>query len=152
MVDVDANFVKTRRLLLGLTQRELAGLAGLKQPLVAAIECGRRQPSLSARESLTKALAVRPSQVVAARRHDIAAVFHRAGLRPPQVFGSVARGDDDVASDLDLLVEFDDQHDIADLLGLEHELSQMLTVKVDLVDARAEGPVLDQARSEAVPL
>lgn len=152
MVDIDADFVKTRRHVLGLTQRELAERAGLKQPLIAAIESGRRKPSTSARHALVKVLAVRPSQVVAARRHDIETVFQRAGLPQPRVFGSVARGDDDVASDLDLVVEFGDQHDITDLLSLEHELSQMLTVKVDIVDARSNGPVLDRARSEAAPL
>lgn len=152
MVDIDANFVKTRRRVLRLTQRELAERTGLKQPLIAAIESGRRQPSTSARRALAEALQVRPSLVISARRHDIATVFQRAGLPQPRIFGSVARGDDAVGSDVDLVVEFGDQNDIADLLALEDELSRMLTVKVDIVDARSAGPVLEQARSEAAPL
>lgn len=152
MARMDGDFVRARRRMLGLTQRELAHRAGLKQPLVAAIESGRRQPSASAQRLLTEALALRPSQALSARRHEIEAVFQRAGLPQPRVFGSVARGDDDASSDLDLVVEFDEEHDIADLLSLQHELSQLLTVDVDVVDARGEGHVLDRARSEAAPL
>lgn len=79
-------------------------------------------------------------------------LFTRAGLPEPLVFGSVARGDDDETSDLDLLVEFTDRHDIVDLLALEHDLQELLTVHVDVVDARADGLVSDHARAEAVAL
>lgn len=152
MVEVYPDFVRARRAILGLSQRELAQRSGVKQPLIAAIETGRRQPSESARLALDAALALRPSTALAARRSEVRAAFERARLPQPRVFGSVARGDDDVSSDVDLIVEFSDRHDIVDLLALESELEEILTVGVDIVDARADGAVLTHARAEAVVL
>jgi hypothetical protein len=145
-------FVRARRHMLGMSQRDLAGRAGVKQPLIAAIEAGRRRPSDAVREALGQALSLRPSTALAARRDEVRALFARAGLPEPQVFGSVARGEDLETSDLDLLVEFTDDHDIVDLLSLQDELEDLLTVRVDIVDARPQGRVLDQARSELIAL
>lgn len=145
-------FVRVRRGILGLTQRQLAEPSGIKQPLIAAIETGRRGPSESVRAALTGALVMRPSVALSACRDDVRELFARAGLPEPRVFGSVARGDDDAASDLDLAVEFTDRHDIIDLLTLQHELEELLTVKVEIVDGRAEGRVADRPRNEAVAL
>jgi predicted nucleotidyltransferase len=138
--------------MLGMSQRELAVTAEVKQPLIAAVESGRRRPSDAVRQSLQRALALRPSQALAARHDEVRAAFERAGLPPPRVFGSVARGEDLEGSDVDLLVDFTDRHDIADLLALADELAQLLAVGVDLVDARAVGEVLERTRSEAVSL
>lgn len=143
------DLLRTRRQILGLSQRDLAARAGVKQSLIAAIEAGRRRASKAAYEALTQAVALRPSVALAARRDDVRALFARAGLSDPRVFGSVARGEDHAESDLDLVVLFTDRHDIVDLLALQHELEELLTVRVDIVDGRAEG-VLDRARSEPV--
>ncbi|MFL1595476.1 XRE family transcriptional regulator [Rhodococcus ruber] len=96
------DFVRLRRGILGLSQRELAERSGIKQPLIAAIETGRRQPSEPARSALTAALPVRPSEALAARHGEVRELFAEAGLPNPRVFGSVARGDDDFASDIGL--------------------------------------------------
>lgn len=141
-------FVRARRHILDLSQRDLALRAGVKQPLIAAIEAGRRRPSDAARDALGRALALRPSTALAACRDDVRALFVRAGLPEPQVFGSVARGEDLETSDVDLLVEFTDEHDIVDLLSLQDKLEELLTVRVDVVDARSKGRALDQARME----
>jgi predicted nucleotidyltransferase len=145
-------FVRTRRRILGLSQRALAERSGVKQPLIAAIEGGRRTPSEASRAALDRALVVRPSRALAARRGEVLALFEHVGLRPPRVFGSVARGEDDELSDLDLVVEFTDRHDIVDLLSLEQALRELLTVKVDVVDARAAGRVTELADVEGVVL
>lgn len=132
-----AHFVHTRRSILGWSQRDLAERAGVKQPLISAIESGRRQPSAQARAALDHALSTRPSVALTARQEQVREMFAQAGLPEPRVFGSVARGDDRTDSDIDLLVEFSDDHDIVDLLRLEHDLEAMLTFGVDLVDARS---------------
>lgn len=147
-----ASFLRTRRAILGLSQRDLAERSGVKQPLIAAIESGRRQPSAPSRAALGHALATRPSVALAARRQQIRELFERAGLPEPRVFGSVARGDDRSESDIDLMVEFSERHDIVDLLTLEHELEALLTFGVDLVDARMRGVVTGHALAEAVAL
>lgn len=152
MVDDYGEFVKRRRHILGMSQRDLAEKAGVKQPLIAAIERGRRSPSVATRAALDDALALRPSTALAARRDAVRATFRRMGLADPLVFGSVARRDDDFSSDVDLLVQFSDAHDIVDLLELEDELERILTVHVDVVDARASGGVVAHARAQAVEL
>jgi predicted nucleotidyltransferase/DNA-binding XRE family transcriptional regulator len=146
------HFVRARRAVLGLSQRDLAARAGVQQPLIAAIEAGRRRPSAASRAALDRTLAIRPSLALEARRSEVLALFARAGLAEPRVFGSVARGEDRESSDVDLLVEFTEKHDIADLLALEDELEELLTVDVDIVDARASGRVTNDARAEAVKL
>ncbi|WP_206065054.1 helix-turn-helix domain-containing protein [Nocardioides sp. JQ2195] len=145
-----ASFMRARRAILGLSQRDLAERSGVKQPLIAAIESGRRHPSPQARARLERALTTRPSVALAARRQQVRELFERAGLPEPRVFGSVARGDDHSDSDIDLMVEFSDAHDIVDLLSLEHELELLLTFNVDLVDARVQGAVTGHGLTEAV--
>ena len=48
--------IKARRIQLGLTQEDLAGLAELDRPYVSMIEVGRKQPSLSVMHRLALAL------------------------------------------------------------------------------------------------
>jgi len=144
--------LKLRRTAAGLTQRQLAELSGVKQPLIAAIERGTRVPSDAARSALEHALQVRPSALLRARRDEVLAALARIGAKDPRVFGSVARGEDDPGSDLDLLVTFPPDADIVTLLTLEEELASILTVPVDVVSSGSSGRVLDRARVEAVPL
>lgn len=144
--------LKLRRAAAGLTQRQLAELSGVKQPLIAAIERGTRVPSDAARTALERALQVRPSVLLRAKRDDVLAAVAKVGAKDPRVFGSVARGDDSPGSDIDLLVTFPPEADIVTLLTLEEELTDLLTVPVDVVSSGSSGRVLDRARAEAVPL
>lgn len=144
--------LKLRRTASGLTQRQLAERSGVKQPMIAAIERGTRAPSDTARAALERVLHVRPSMLLNAKRGDVLAAVARVGASDPRVFGSVARGEDDPGSDIDLLVTFPPEADIVTLLTLEEELSALLTVPVDVVSAGSSGRVLERARVEAVPL
>ncbi|HET8926746.1 MAG TPA: helix-turn-helix domain-containing protein [Microbacterium sp.] len=146
------DFVRARRAILGLSQRELAERAQVKQPTIAAIETGRREASAATRTALDRALDLRPSVALKARREAVLEVLAAAGVARPRVFGSVARGDDVESSDLDIMAEFGRDHDVMDLLELEDELSTLLTVRTEIVDARGAGAVLDHARAESEPL
>jgi predicted nucleotidyltransferase len=53
------------------------------------------------------------------------------------VFGSYARGEQLADSDLDILIDFDTNVNLLDLIGLEQELSEQLGIKVDLVTLRS---------------
>ena len=57
-----------------------------------------------------------------------------AGIVHLHVFGSVARGESNDSSDVDLIAEFDKKKTLTllDLVGLENRLSELLEVKVDL--------------------
>ena len=48
---------------------------------------------------------MRPSEAIAGRLDEVRAIIARYPVRNPRVFGSVARGEDDERSDLDLLVD-----------------------------------------------
>ena len=153
MSDVSyADRLRLRRAAAGLTQRELADASGVKQPLIAAIESGARQPTEATRRALDTALQVRPSQLLHAARPEVLAAVRAVGGTDVRVFGSVAVGTDQPDSDLDLLVTFPPGADIVTLLTLEEELSALLTVPVEVVSAGSTGPVLERALAEAVPL
>ena len=147
-----AERLRLRRAAAGLTQRELATASGVKQPLIAAIESGARQPTASARAALEGALQVRPSQVLRVARDQVLAAVLAIGGENVRVFGSVAHGTDKPDSDIDLLVTFPPGSDIVTLLALEEDLANLLTVPVDVVSAGSSGPVLVRALVEAVPL
>lgn len=147
-----SDWLKLRRTAAGLTQRQLAALSGVKQPLIAAMEQGTRAPSDTAKDALAEVLRVRPSVLLQARRDDVMEAVTKAGATDPRVFGSVARGDDTPGSDLDLLVTFPPEADIVTLLTLEEELADLLTVRVDVVSSGSSGRVIERARAESVAL
>jgi hypothetical protein len=58
------------------------------------------------------------------------------------VFGSVARGEESAVSDIDLLVDLDDDADLIDMVGLSQHLEEQLHRKIDIVPRRAIRPEL----------
>ena len=115
----DAGFagrLRIRRAAAGLSQRDLARASGVKQPLIAAIETGTRQPSEAVRRALEDAIQVRPSQLLQLSRERVLAAVHAIGGDGARVFGSVARRQDRPDSDVDLLVSFPSGADIITLL------------------------------------
>lgn len=58
------------------------------------------------------------------------------------VFGSVARGEADEQSDIDLLVEFSRRVSLLKVVALERQLSNILGRKVDLLTEAAISPYL----------
>lgn len=67
------------------------------------------------------------------RREEILRIAARHGARNVRVFGSVARGEADEKSDIDLLVEFEPERSLLDHAGLVVELEELLGRKVDVV-------------------
>ena len=59
------------------------------------------------------------------------------GVLKISVFGSVARGESDDNSDLDLLVEFERGSTLIEMISLEEELSATLGVEVDVLTAKS---------------
>jgi predicted nucleotidyltransferase len=67
------------------------------------------------------------------------------------IFGSVARGEQTTASDVDVLVEFSEPVGFFTFLDLENFLSSTLGKKVDLVTKRAlKSAVKDQILKDAL--
>lgn len=58
------------------------------------------------------------------------------------VFGSYARGENKRNSDLDILIDFEQQLNLLEIIGLEHELTDRLGIKVNLITLRSLNPQL----------
>ena len=75
-------------------------------------------------------------------REEILRIAAQHGARNVRVFGSVARGDDRADSDVDLLVEMEDDRSLLDLVGLEQDLEDLLRRDVDVLTDASIRPVL----------
>lgn len=74
------------------------------------------------------------------RRTEIERVAGSYGARNLRVFGSVARGESNSDSDLDLLVKFESGRSLLDQAGLQLDLADLLGCKVDVVSEGALTP------------
>jgi len=72
-------------------------------------------------------------ELVKEKRDEILRVAAIHGARNVRIFGSVARGEADDASDIDLLVDMEPGRSLLDLAGLLADLSELLGRKVDVV-------------------
>lgn len=153
----------------GLTQAEVARRASTSQPAVARYEAGLVSPSVDTLHRLLQAcgrrlqlhategdaadLSGRLGRLVRARRKDIAALARLHGAGRVRVFGSVARGEEHAASDIDLLVDLAPGRTLVDIARLTEALTAMLRVDVDVatVDLLRQD-VRTRALREAVPL
>jgi len=87
------------------------------------------------------------------KREDILRVAARRGARNVRVFGSVARGESDAASDVDFLVDLDPDRSLFDLSGLLIDLEAVLQTEVDVVTERGlRARIREKVLLEAVPL
>jgi predicted nucleotidyltransferase len=90
------------------------------------------------------------------QRNAILAVASRCGASNVRVFGSVARGDAIESSDVDLLVDM--QRDLGGfeyfgrLEDLRRDLTELLQIPVDVVDAHGLRRLRNRIFAEAVPL
>lgn len=70
-----------------------------------------------------------------------------------QVFGSVTRGEAQVTSDIDLLVEMDESRSLLDYIGFVQALESLLGCKVDVAEPETlHSLVREQVLQDAVPL
>ena len=134
----------------GLSQAELARRAGVTQSVVSAYESAARQPSLPMLDRLVSATGLelelqvrrRTSQLKGpigtrlwARRNRVKQLAAGHGLSNLRVFGSVARGEETEASDLDLLVDVTPGVGLIGLARAQNDLEELLGTRVDLVPA-----------------
>ena len=92
-------------------------------------------------------------RIILRLRQSLPRYQSRYGVKSLGMFGSYVRGDQTPGSDLDLLVEFAQPPSLLEFLSFEHELSDALGVKVDLVMRDALKPVIgQQILREVVPV
>ena len=167
-----AAVLREARLRAGMSQAELARRAKVAQPVISAYETGRREPGLAMLAKLVEAsghrlrleLVAEPAQVRRLpdtamgrrlRRHRTAIIdaAERRGASNVRVFGSVARGQDNPSSDVDLLVDLAENVGLLGLIGLEREIAATLKRDVDVVPAaNLKTSLASQVFAEAIPL
>jgi len=87
------------------------------------------------------------------KRKKILETAARYGATNVRVFGSVARGEADVTSDIDLLVNMEPGRSLMDLGGLLVELQELLGAEVDVVTEKGlRARIREQVLKDAVPL
>jgi predicted nucleotidyltransferase len=87
------------------------------------------------------------------KRDQVLETAARYGAYDVRVFGSVARGEADAASDIDLLVKLEPGRSLMDLGGLLYDLQNLLGTSVDVVTEKGlRLRIREQVRREAVPL
>lgn len=145
--------IRAEREVAGLTQAALARAAGVAQPNLSAYENGRRTPSPEVLDRLRAALRLRPSSRIARHRESLLEMVAQHRAANPRVFGSIARGEDGPESDVDLLVDFDDDAGLFDEIALRLDLTELLGTRVDVVGSDSlRGAFKDRVLAEAVEL
>lgn len=80
---------------------------------------------------------MKPSAALQRHRMAIRQVVEKHRARNARVFGSVARGEDTEASDLDILVDPTPQTTLFDIGAIRHDLRGLLGVPVDVLTPNA---------------
>ena len=83
-----------------------------------------------------------PARTIDPNREEILRIAALHGARNVRVFASVARGDARADSDVDLLVEMEDDRSLLDLVGLEQDLEDLLRRDVDVLTDASIHPAL----------
>ena len=79
---------------------------------------------------------------IEANRVIILPVLRRHGIKRAGIFGSVVRGEATPESDVDILVELDEQASLLDFIGIKLKLEDALGRRVDLGQYAAIKPGL----------
>lgn len=92
-------------------------------------------------------------EILADKRDEILRLAELHGARNVRVFGSVARGEADQESDIDILVHMEDGRSYFDLVDLWDSLQELLGRHVDIIDDDGLSPYLrDRILAEAIPI
>lgn len=92
-------------------------------------------------------------EILAAKREEILQIAAKYGAYNIRIFGSVARREADVNSDVDFLVEMEPGRSLFDLGGLLMELQEILGCEVDVVTEKGlRSRIRERVLNEAVPL
>ena len=81
---------------------------------------------------MTQTIGLGIQDLLAPKREEILAIAAQHGAYNVRVFGSVARGEARIDSDVDFLVDFLEGRNLLDRIGLIQDLEELLERKVDV--------------------
>jgi predicted nucleotidyltransferase len=92
-------------------------------------------------------------ELLKTKREEVLHIAAKHGARNIRVFGSLARGEADEESDIDLLVEMEPDRSLLNLGGLWWDLNELLGGRVDVVTEKGlHERIRDRVLKEAIPL
>jgi len=92
-------------------------------------------------------------EIINKKRQDILRLAAHHGARNVRLFGSIARGDANEESDIDVLVDLEPGRSLLDLGGLLMDLQELLGREVDVVTEKGLRPrIRERVLEEAIPL
>ncbi len=92
-------------------------------------------------------------ELIKTKREDILHTATKYGAFNVRIFGSVARGEADAESDIDLLVDMEPSRSLFDLGGLLTDLEDLLGCNVDVVtEDSLRARIKERVLKEAVAL
>ncbi len=93
------------------------------------------------------------NELLQEKREDILRIASKRGAYNVRIFGSVARGEADSKSDIDILVDLEPGRSLFDLGGLLMDLQDLLGHKVDVVTERGlRERIRERVLKEAITL
>ena len=93
------------------------------------------------------------NELLQEKREDILRIATLRGASNVRIFGSVARGEADTKSDIDILVDLEPGRSLLDLGGLLMDLQDLLGHDVDVVTERGlRERIRERVLREAIPL
>ena len=92
-------------------------------------------------------------ELLSTKREEILRIAARYGAYNVRIFGSVAGGEADDQSDIDLLIDMEPKRSLLDLAGLWVDLEELLGCKVDVVpEDSLHERIKDRVLREAIAL
>ena len=141
------------RLTAGLTQVQLAEMAGVSQPKLSQYERGVTTPKPETLKRILACTRNRPSVVLEENADAVLQLARQHHLTDVRVFGSSVHGTDTPQSDIDLLVRAEPSATLFDLSAFEAEVEELTGYRVDVVtDPAPRTAIWDRIVAEAVPL
>lgn len=126
----------------------------LREAKIRAAETGRKEYEIveAALGAYLRSNAAPTLDGLRRQRDRLLAIARAHGARTVRVFGSAARGDARIDSDVDFLVELEPGRSLLDLSGLILDLQEALGRDVDVIEISKPSRVADRILREAVPL